>query len=99
MEPKVLQDSTLGKKTPFTEDFLKTMNLFYLRKKENFKVAEMVDVICEQPNIPYLIIRKLLKWFIYDNPKEELVHYYGDYIKKKNFEIEPPFNQNFHGRV
>ena len=49
----------------------------------------MVDIIFEQKNIPYLISRKILKWFIYDNPSEELVIYYGDYFRKVNFEIEP----------
>lgn len=67
----------------------------YLGKKGDFKVDEMVDVIFEQPNIPYLITRKILKWFIYDTPKEELVHYYGDYFKKMNFEIKPLLTKIF----
>ena len=67
----------------------------YLGKKSNFKVDEMIDIIFEQPNIPYLITRKILKWFIYDNPKEELVHYYGDYFKKMNFEIKPLLTKIF----
>jgi len=67
----------------------------YLGKKGNFKVDEMIDIIFEQPNIPYLITRKILKWFIYDNPKEELVRYYGDYFKKMNFEIKPLLNKIF----
>jgi uncharacterized protein (DUF1800 family) len=67
----------------------------YFRKKGNFKVDEMIDIIFDQPNIPYLITRKILKWFIYDNPKEELVHYYGDYFKKMNFEIQPLLTKIF----
>lgn len=67
----------------------------YLGKKGNFKVDEMVDVIFEQPNIPYLITRKILKWFIYDNPKEELVQYYGDYFKKMDFEVQPLLTKIF----
>lgn len=67
----------------------------YLGKKGNFKINEMVDIIFEQPNIPYLITRKILKWFIYDNPKEELVRYYGDYFKKMNFEIQPLLTKIF----
>lgn len=61
----------------------------YLGKTGNFKADDLVDIIFEQPNIPYLITRKILKWFIYDNPKEELVKYYGDYLRTVNFEIEP----------
>ncbi|PJJ10128.1 uncharacterized protein DUF1800 [Flavobacterium sp. 1] len=64
-------------------------SFIYFGKKGSFKIDEMIDIIFEQPNIPYLVTRKILKWFIYDNPKEELVRYYGDYLRKKNFEIKP----------
>jgi hypothetical protein len=40
----------------------------------------MVDIIFST-NIPYLITSKILQWFIYDRPKEDLVRYYGDYLK------------------
>jgi len=61
----------------------------YLGKTGNFKADDLVDIIFEQKNIPYLITKKILKWFLYDNPAPELVVYYGDYLKKKDFEIEP----------
>jgi len=67
----------------------------YFGKKGNFKIDEMIDIIFEQPNIPYLITQKILKWFIYDNPKEELIHYYGDYFKEMNFEIKPLLTKIF----
>lgn len=67
----------------------------YFGKKGSFKIDEMVDIIFEQPNIPYLITRKILKWFIYDNPNEKLVQYYGDFLKKMNFEIEPLLTKIF----
>ena len=67
----------------------------YLGKKGNFKADEMIDLIFEQPNIPYLLTRKILKWFIYDNPNEKLVRYYGDYFKKMNFEIQPLLTKIF----
>lgn len=67
----------------------------YLGKKGFFKIDEMIDIIFEQPNIPYLLTKKILKWFIYDNPKVELVKYYGDYFKKQNFEIKPLLTKIF----
>jgi len=70
-------------------------SFIYLGKKGNFKIDEMIDIIFEQPNIPYLITRKILKWFIYDNPKEELVRYYGDYFKQMDFEIRPLLTKIF----
>jgi uncharacterized protein (DUF1800 family) len=67
----------------------------YLGKKGNFKADDIVDIIFEQKNIPYRITRKILQWFIYDNPKEELVTYYGDYFRKVNFEIKPLLTKIF----
>ena len=64
-------------------------NKNYFGKTGNFKVDDLVDIIFEQKEIPHLITRKILKWFIYDNPTEELVSYYGDYFRKMNFEIQP----------
>ncbi|MEC4048536.1 DUF1800 domain-containing protein [Flavobacterium sp. SUN046] len=61
----------------------------YFGKTGNWKSDDLVDMIFEQKNIPYLITRKILKWFIYDSPPEELIKYYGDYFRKVNFEIEP----------
>lgn len=61
----------------------------YLGKKGTLKMNEMVDTIFEHPKIPYLLTKKILQWFIYDQPKEELIQYYGKYFKKMNFEIEP----------
>ncbi len=67
----------------------------YFGKTGNWKSDDLVDLIFEQKNIPYLITRKILKWFIYDNPSEELVHYYGDYFRSVKFEIEPLLQKIF----
>jgi uncharacterized protein (DUF1800 family) len=61
----------------------------YFGKNGKFKVEEMVDIIFEQKAVPYLLTRKILQWFIYDNPPESLVTYYGDYFRKVNFEVQP----------
>ncbi len=61
----------------------------YLGKKGIFKADDLVDIIFEQKAIPYLLTSKILKWFIYDNPPEDLVKYYGDYFRKVNFEMKP----------
>jgi len=67
----------------------------YLGKTGNFKVDDLIDIIFEQPNIPFLITRKILKWFIYDNPSDELVKYYGTYFKSVGFEIQPLLTKIF----
>jgi uncharacterized protein (DUF1800 family) len=67
----------------------------YFGKTGNWKADDMVDIIFEQKNIPYLVTRKILKWFIYDNPSEDLVVYYGDFFRKVNFEIEPLLTKIF----
>lgn len=67
----------------------------YFGKTGNWKSDDLVDIIFEQKNIPYLITRKILKWFVYDNPSENLVVYYGDYFRKVKFEIEPLLTKIF----
>ncbi|MEP7092531.1 MAG: DUF1800 family protein, partial [Flavobacterium sp.] len=67
----------------------------YFGKTGNWKADDLVDIIFEQKNIPYLITRKILKWFLYDNPSEALVTYYGDYFRKINFEIKPLLTKIF----
>jgi len=67
----------------------------YLGKTGNFKSDDLVNIIFEQKNIPYLITKKILKWFLYDNPSEELIVYYGNYLKKNDFEIKPLLTKIF----
>jgi uncharacterized protein (DUF1800 family) len=67
----------------------------YFGKTGKFKAAEMIDIIFEQKAVPYLLTRKILKWFIYDNPSEALVQYYGDYFRKVDFEIKPLLTKIF----
>jgi len=67
----------------------------YLGETGNLKIDQMIDVIFKQPKIPFLLTRKILKWFIYDNPSEELVLYYGAYFKKVDFEIKPLLTKIF----
>ncbi|WPR72879.1 DUF1800 domain-containing protein [Flavobacterium sp. NG2] len=69
--------------------------IIYFGKKGVFKIDEMVDIIFEQKNIPYFVTRKILKWFIYDEPNEKLVTYYGDYFRSVNFEIKPLLTKIF----
>ncbi len=61
----------------------------YFGKTGKFKADEMIDIIFEQKEAPYLITRKILQWFIYDNPTPEMVTYYGDYFREVTFEIKP----------
>ena len=61
----------------------------YLGKSGRFKVDDLIDIIFDQEAIPYLITRKILQWFIYDKPEEDLVKYYGDFFRKVDFEIKP----------
>ncbi|MBA0883287.1 DUF1800 domain-containing protein [Flavobacterium undicola] len=69
--------------------------IIYFGKKGHFKVDDIVDIIFKQKNSPYLFTKKILQWFIYDNPSEALVTYYGDYFRKKDFEIKPLLEKIF----
>lgn len=87
---RALAGLSLGEeKATYRRFFEDNSDKTYFGKTGNFKADDLVDIIFEQKNIPYLITRKILKWFVYDNPSEDLVIYYGDYFRKMNFEIEP----------
>lgn len=61
----------------------------YFGQKGNFKANDIVDIIFKQKQAPYFITKKLLKWFVYDNPPEKLITYYGNYLRKVDYEIQP----------
>ena len=80
----------VGETTAIYRRFLEDNDpIEYLGKKGVLKLDEMVDAIFDHPKIPYLLTQKILQWFLYDEPKENLVKHYGDYFRKVNFEIKP----------
>jgi uncharacterized protein (DUF1800 family) len=93
---KALAGLNLGEESAVYRRFLEDNSTkTYFGKQGNFKADDLVDIIFEQKNTPYLITRKILKWFIYDNPSDDLVVYYGDYFRKMNFEIKPLLTKIF----
>ncbi|HJS00234.1 MAG TPA: DUF1800 domain-containing protein [Flavobacterium sp.] len=79
----------------YREKLSDNSEIVYLGKKGNFKSDEIVDIIFKQKNAPYLFTRKILQWFIYDNPSEAIVKEYGDYFRKVDFEIKPLLTKIF----
>lgn len=87
---KGLAGLTLGEEQAEYRPFLENNDtITYFGKTGKFKADALIDIIFEQKAVPYLITRKILKWFIYDTPNEALVTYYGDYLRKVDFEIKP----------
>jgi len=64
-------------------------------KSGNFNIDEVIDIIFEQKNTPYFLAEKVLKWFFYDNPPQELIYKYGNLLKDKQFELKPFFQEMF----
>lgn len=93
---KGLAGLNLGEDKAIYRKLLENKDLItYFGKNGHFKVEEMVDIIFEQKAAPYLLTRKILQWFIYDNPPEALVTYYGDYFRKVDFEMKPMLTKIF----
>lgn len=82
----LLPNDTEGTYRP---NFENSEEIEYFGKKGIFKADDLIDIIFQQQQTPYLIVRKILKWFIYDNPEDDLVKYYGDYFREIDFEIQP----------
>jgi uncharacterized protein (DUF1800 family) len=93
---KGLAGLTMGEESAEYRRFIQDDTpMTYFGKKGVFKADEIVDIIFEQKNIPYLMTRKILQWFIYDNPNEKLVQYYGDYFRSVNYEFKPLLTKIF----
>lgn len=93
---KALAGLGLGEKeAQYRKPFEDNDTITFLGKTGKFKADDIIDIIFEQKNSPYLITRKILQWFLYDNPSDELVRYYGNYLRKVNFEIKPLLTKIF----
>jgi len=81
-----------GKYIPkFKDNSTKT----FLGKSGDFIIDDVIDIIFEQENTPYFLAEKVLKWFYYDDPSDELIKQHGDILKKNNFELKPFFEAVF----
>jgi uncharacterized protein (DUF1800 family) len=93
---KALAGLNYGDETGVYRRFLENNDtITYLGKTGVFKADDIIDIIFEQPETPYLITKKLLQWFIEDEPNEEKVKALGDYFKSVNFEIQPLLTKLF----
>ena len=81
-----------GQYRPFLID---TSSKTVFGKSGNFTIDEVIDIIFEQKNTPYFLAEKVLKWFFYDNPPQELIYKYGNLLKDKQFELKPFFQEMF----
>ena len=81
-----------GQYRPFLID---TSSKTVFGKSGNFTIDEVIDIIFEQKNTPYFLAEKVLKWFFYDNPTQDLIYKYGNLLKDKQFELKPFFQEMF----
>ena len=81
-----------GQYRPFLID---TSSKTVFGKSGNFTIDEVIDIIFEQKNTPYFLAEKVLKWFFYDNPSQDLIYKYGNLLKDKQFELKPFFQEMF----
>lgn len=79
----------------YRRSFQNSDEIEYLGRNGKFISDDLVDIIFEQKEAPYLLVRKILKWFIYDTPSDDLVKYYGDYFREIDFEIQPLLSKIF----
>jgi len=87
---KALSGLGLGNETAkYRKKLHDTSEITYLGETGNYDVDNLIDIIFKQKNIPYRITKKILQWFITDNPSDDLVQYYGDYFRSVDFEIAP----------
>ena len=85
------------------DDGIKT----FLGETGNFDAEDIIDIIFAQPETAYYICEKLYKWFVYENPNEQIVQELAQIMIDNNYEIKPVlsvlfnsehfFDENFYG--
>ncbi|MDP5078533.1 MAG: DUF1800 domain-containing protein [Nonlabens sp.] len=72
-----------------------TEQITFLGKKGSFDIDDIIDIIFEHPNAPYLVTSKIIQWFIQDSPTDSDVKKYGDYLREQNYELQPLLTKLF----
>jgi len=79
----------------------------FLGQTGTFDAYDIIDIIFEQSETAFFISEKLYKWFIYENPNQEIVEELAQIMIENNYEIKPVlsalfnsehfFDENFYG--
>ena len=79
----------------------------FLGQTGNFDTYDIIDIIFEQEQTAYFISEKLYKWFIYEQPNEQIVQELAQIMIENDYEIKPVlsalfnsehfFDENFYG--
>ena len=80
---------TNGLETYFVSDRFDNGVKTFLGQTGNFNTYDIIDIIFEQPQTAYFICEKLYKWFVYENPNEEIVQDLAQIMIDNNYEIKP----------
>ena len=60
----------------------------FLGQTGYWNAQDIIDIIFEQPQTSYFIAEKLYKWFVYENPNEDIVQELANTMFENNYEIE-----------
>ena len=80
---------TNGLETYFVSDRFDNGVKTFLGQTGNFNTYDIIDIIFEQSQTAYFICEKLYKWFVYENPNEEIVQNLAQIMIDNNYEIKP----------
>jgi len=85
------------------DDGIKT----FLGVTGNLDAYNIIDIIFDQPQTAYFISEKIYKWFIYENPNDEIIESLAQIMIENDYEIKPVlsalfnsehfFDNNFYG--
>jgi hypothetical protein len=71
----------------------------FLGRTGNFTGDDIIDIIFAQPAAPKFFARKLLEFFVYDEPEPELVDALAALLRKNDFNMAPVLSALFRSNV
>ena len=98
---------TDGLNTYFNPNRFDDGEKIFLGQTGNYDAYDIINIIFEQEQTAYFISEKLYKWFVYENPDEEIVQGLAQVMIENDYEIKPVlavlfnsehfFDENFYG--
>lgn len=71
----------------------------FMGRTGGFDGWDIIDIIFEQPAAAEFISRKLFEFFVYRDPKPEIVEALASTLRRHNYEIKPLLKQLFRSKV
>lgn len=71
----------------------------FFGRSGNFDGTDIIDMILAQPVTAEFMVKKFWRFFVYDNPEEEVIKPLAEVFRRGNYEVKPVLDLILHSRA